>query len=77
MIFQKQDDAFLNININGLTLKGAGSLLTIFDNQNASANTNFWGTVSGTNITLEGFMLTKYNNSFNATALLIHGFLNG
>ncbi|MFY7883498.1 MAG: hypothetical protein ACOVOV_01495, partial [Dolichospermum sp.] len=43
------------------TIIGAGSLKTIFDNNLASTNTNFWLNISANNINITGISATEFN----------------
>jgi hypothetical protein len=63
--------------ISGVSIIGAGSNLTFFDNNNTSTDANRWGTVSGANITIQGIYLTGYNFGFGgASTLNISGATN-
>lgn len=72
-----ETDANLNLSVNGISIIGAGYNLTIFDNNQTGSDANRWGTVTGDNITLEGFYITGYNYGVgDAFALQITGVNN-
>lgn len=69
-----QTDANLSINVSGLSIIGAGSNLTFFNNNQASTNSNRWGNIIATNITIQGIYLTGYNYGLgDASTLYISG----
>ena len=55
----------ININISkNLSIIGAGSTKTIFDNNNRSADSNYWISVTGvTSFTITGIYCINYNNA--------------
>lgn len=70
-------DANLTLNVNGITLVGAGSTLTFFDNDQTSVDANRWATITGDNITISGMYLTGYNYGFgDANVIQISGVSN-
>lgn len=69
-----ETDANLAMSVDGISIIGAGYNLTIFDNNQTSSDANRWGTVTGDNITLEGFYITGYNYGVgDAFALQVTG----
>lgn len=54
--------------LSSITIKGAGTSLTIFDNNGASSNTNLFFTITSLNFTLENLSIREYNNSVSSTA---------
>jgi hypothetical protein len=67
-------DANLNLSVNGLSIIGAGSSLTFFDNNSTSVDANRWANVTGNNITIQGVYLTGYNYGLGgATTLQFSG----
>ncbi len=70
-------DANLNLSINGLSIIGAGSSLTFFDNDSQSVDANRWANVTGNNITIQGVYLTGYNYGLGgATTVQFSGVTN-
>ncbi|MCR9172077.1 MAG: hypothetical protein NXI10_06280 [bacterium] len=70
-------DANLNLNVSGITIIGAGSGMTIFDNDQSSSDANRWATITGNNITITGIYLTGYNYGVgDANVLQITGASN-
>lgn len=65
-------DANLNFDasLNGVSIIGAGSNLTFFDNNNTSVDANRWANVSGANMTIQGIFLTGYNYGFGGASTL-------
>jgi hypothetical protein len=67
----------LALSVSGISIIGAGSSLTFFNNNQVSADANRWANVTGNNITLQGFYLTGYNfGSGGASTLNISGVTN-
>lgn len=67
-------DANLTLNVSGISISGAGSNLTLFDNNQTSADANRWATITGDNITITGVLLTGYNyGSGDANVVQITG----
>lgn len=56
-----------NINLTvakaNLTFTGAGSLKTVFDNNLASANTNYWLRIQANNINISGISATEFTST--------------
>lgn len=72
-----QTDANLTFNINGISIIGAGSDFTIFDNNQSSTDANRFATITGDNITISGIYLTGYNYGFGgANVIDINGAQN-
>lgn len=72
-----ETDANLNLSNNNLTINGAGSSLTIFDNNQSSSDANRWATITGENITIFGIYITGYNYGVgDAFAVQITGATN-
>ena len=72
-----ETDANLNLSNNNLTINGAGSSLTIFDNNQSSSDANRWATITGENITIFGIYITGYNYGIgDAFAVQITGATN-
>lgn len=72
-----ETDANLNLSNNNITINGAGSSLTIFDNNQSSADANRWATITGENITIFGIYITGYNYGVgDAFAVQITGATN-
>ena len=72
-----QTDANLTLNINGISIIGAGSDFTIFDNNQSSTDANKFATITGDNITISGIYLTGYNYGFGgANVISIDGAQN-
>ena len=72
-----QTDANLSLNINGLSIIGAGSDLTVFDNDAASSDANRWANLTADNVIIEGLFITGYNYGVaDAIALQIDGAQN-
>ena len=70
-------DANLDLSISGISITGAGSNLTYFDNAQTSIDANRWATITGDNITISGIYLTGYNYGFgNANVVQITGVNN-
>ena len=69
-----QTDANLGINLNNISIIGAGSGLTIFDNAAASSDANRWANLYGDNIVIQGLYITGYNYGLgDGIALQIDG----
>ena len=69
-----QTESNLGLNLDNISIIGAGSAFTIFDNDAASTDANRWATLSGDNIVLQGLYLTGYNYGFgDAIVLQIDG----
>ncbi len=72
-----ETDANLNLSNNNITINGAGSSLTIFDNNQSSSDANRWATITGENITIFGIYITGYNYGVgDAFAVQITGATN-
>lgn len=72
-----QTDANLVLSVNGISIIGAGSDFTIFDNNQSSVDANKWATITGDNITISDVYLTGYNYGFGgANVIAINGALN-
>ena len=71
-------DANLTLSIAGISIIGAGSNLTFFDNDQSSTDANRWATVSANDITIQGIYLTGYNfgTSLASTLLITGGVTN-
>lgn len=65
-------DANINLaaSMNGVSIIGAGSALTFFDNNSTSTDANRWANVSGSNINIQGIFLTGYNYGFGGASTL-------
>lgn len=63
-------DANLALSVSGISIVGAGSTLTFFDNNQSSADANRWANVTGNNITIQGIYLTGYNYAFGGASTL-------
>lgn len=65
-------DANLNFDsaFDGVSIIGAGSNLTFFDNNSTSTDANLWANVSGLGITIQGVYLTGYNYGFGGASTL-------
>ncbi|MDG1334016.1 MAG: hypothetical protein P8P74_16890 [Crocinitomicaceae bacterium] len=57
-------------SLNGVSIVGAGSLLTFFDNNSTSTDANRWANVTGSNITIQGIFLTGYNYGLGGASTL-------
>lgn len=57
-------DANLTLSVSGISITGAGSNLTIFDNNQTSTDANRWAIITGNNIAITGVYLTGYNFGF-------------
>ena len=55
-------DISLNITIAGLHFIGAGSQTTIFDNNFAGTNTNYFMYINANNVTLKNMTIKRYTN---------------
>ncbi len=67
-------DINLSLSVDNISIIGAGSDLTIFDNAQASADANRWANITGNNITIQGINITGYNYGFGgASAINISG----
>ncbi len=67
-------DANLALSVSGISITGAGSSLTFFDNNQTSTDANRWATITGDNITISGIYLTGYNYGFgDANVVQISG----
>jgi hypothetical protein len=67
-------DANISLNINGISLIGAGPSRTFFDNADASADANRLFTITSNNVTIEGIYVTGYNRGTGgASAIQISG----
>ena len=60
----------LTSSMNGVSIIGAGSNLTFFDNNGASVDANRWANVTGSNITIQGIFLTGYNYGLGGASTL-------
>ncbi|MFT6245702.1 MAG: hypothetical protein ACJA0U_002439 [Salibacteraceae bacterium] len=70
-------DANLALSVDGISILGAGSDLTFFDNNQTSSDANRWASITGNNITLTGFYLTGYNfGTGGANVVMISGVSN-
>ncbi len=70
-------DANLALSVSGISITGAGSDLTFFDNNQTSVDANRWATITGDNITITGIYLTGYNYGFGgANVVQITGVSN-
>ncbi len=56
-------DINLKVTIAGLGIKGAGTGLTIFDNNNAGTCTNFFMEIEASNVTIRDFTVQNYQNN--------------
>lgn len=65
-----QTDANLALSVSNTHFVGAGSNVTVFDNQAASADANRWADVTGNNITISGIKLTGYNRGTGGASTL-------
>ena len=69
-----QTDANLNLNMSNIAIIGAGSALTIFDNDQGSVDANRWANITANDIIIQGIKITGYNYGFGgASALNISG----
>ena len=67
-------DANINLSVNGITIQGAGSNLTVFNNNQTSSDANRWANITGDDITIDGVYLTGYNyGPGDASTLYING----
>jgi hypothetical protein len=64
-------DANITLNIAGISIIGAGPALTRFDNNFASSDANLLFNIIANNITIQGFLVTEYNNAASASAIQI------
>tara|TARA_B100000508_G_scaffold11104_1_gene7851 strand:+ start:25236 stop:27143 length:1908 start_codon:yes stop_codon:yes gene_type:complete len=72
-----QTDANIGINLDGISIIGAGRELTTFDNDMASADANRLFTVTADDIVLQDFAITGYNRGTgDAFALQFEGVSN-
>jgi hypothetical protein len=70
-------DANLALSVSGISIIGAGSGLTIFDNNQTSVDANRWAIITGDNITITGIYLTGYNYGFgDANVVQITGVID-
>lgn len=69
-------DHDLTLNVDGITIQGAGFGNTIIDNLFASADANMYMTITADNITISDLFLTEFNNSGGATVLHFSGAQN-
>lgn len=70
-------DANLDLSVSGISITGAGSSLTFFDNAQTTTDANRWATITGDNITITGIYLTGYNYGFgDANVIQITGISN-
>ena len=60
----------LPASLNGISIIGAGSTLTFFDNNNTSTDANRWANITGSNITIQGIYLKGYNYGLSAASTL-------
>jgi hypothetical protein len=60
----------LDASLNGVSIIGAGSLLTFFDNNSTSTDANRWANITGANISIQGIFLTGYNYGFGGASTL-------
>jgi len=63
-------DANLALSVSGISIIGAASTLTFFDNNQISTDANRWANITGTNITIQGIYLTGYNYGLGGAAAL-------
>lgn len=70
------DDVNLTLSYNGISIIGAGALLTQFDNDHASSDSNQLFEITGDDITIEGIFVGGYNNGADASAIYINGSQN-
>lgn len=72
-----ETDANLSLSNNNITITGAGSDLTFFDNNQSSSDANRWANITGDNITITGVYITGYNYGVgDAFAVQITGVSN-
>jgi len=71
-----ETDENLTISTNGISIVGAGTQITEFDNNAASANANRLMTITGDDVYLSGFAVTGYNRSSEGIALQFDGVSN-
>ncbi|TXB66604.1 hypothetical protein FRY74_00005, partial [Vicingus serpentipes] len=72
-----QTDKNLVFNFNNTHFIGAGSSLTVFNNQAASADANRWATITGSNISVKDLTITQYNfGTSDGTAIYVNGASN-
>lgn len=70
-------DANLALNVNDVSIIGAGYDLTYFDNDFSSSDGNRWAIITGDNITIQDLYITGYNYGLGgASALQISGASN-
>jgi len=70
-------DANLALSVSGISITGAGSEFTFFDNDLTSTDANRWATITGNNITITGIYLTGYNYGLgDANVIQIDGATN-
>uniref|UniRef100_UPI003341AD71 hypothetical protein n=1 Tax=Flavobacterium sp. TaxID=239 RepID=UPI003341AD71 len=66
-----------NINLTvakaNLTFTGAGSLKTVFDNNFASANTNYWLNITANNINIAAISATEFNAVSAGKVVTVNG----
>lgn len=60
-------DKKLNINVAGLTFRGAGSDKTYFDNNYAAATTQYFMYISASDVTVEEMTIQEYDNQGTQT----------
>lgn len=72
-----QTDANLGINLDNISIIGAGSQWTVFDNDAASSDANRWANIYGDGVLIQGVFLTGYNYGLaDAIVLQIDGATN-
>lgn len=67
------NDAKIDFYISGITFLGAGSELTIFDNNSAGSGFNYFMYIGSSNVTLKNFTLRKYYDLGTAGPGTING----
>jgi hypothetical protein len=70
MYFLTDANLALTSSMNGISIIGAGSSLSFFDNNGTSVDANRWANITGSNITLQGIFLTGYNYGFGGASTL-------
>lgn len=71
-----ESDANLALDINGLTIIGAGNDLTYFDNNHSGGDFERWAIITGDDIIITDMYITGYTYAAEASALLINGAQN-
>lgn len=70
-------DNNLLLNVDGISIIGAGMDLTFFDNNQTSSDANRWATITGANISISDIYVTGYNyGTGDANAIQITGATN-